>query len=56
VEQGASVVRLWVGQGNRPAQQLYERHGFHRTGLVQPVRADDPDDPRMEQEMRHTGG
>ena len=50
--QGASVVRLWVADGNGPAERLYERQGFHRTGRVQPVREEDPDDSRIEHEMR----
>jgi len=36
-EQGVPEVRLWAAEGNRHAERLYERHGFRRTGIVQPI-------------------
>ncbi len=39
---------LWVVENNDPAQKLYERHGFQRTGATQMVR---PGDDRLEYEM-----
>ncbi|MGG2464310.1 GNAT family N-acetyltransferase [Streptomyces sp. RGM 3693] len=41
-DQGFPRVELWVAQGNDPAERLYARHGFQRTGLVQPVREGEP--------------
>jgi GNAT superfamily N-acetyltransferase len=35
--QGHREVRLWVGVDNCPAERLYARHGFVRTGATQPV-------------------
>jgi GNAT superfamily N-acetyltransferase len=32
----AGTVELWVMDGNQPAEQLYTRHGFARTGAVVP--------------------
>lgn len=45
---GYEQVMLWVVEGNSPAESLYRRTGFRRTGSVQMVR---PADPRMEYEM-----
>jgi GNAT superfamily N-acetyltransferase len=39
---GYGRILLWVSDGNAPAERLYERNGFERTGRVQPVDADDP--------------
>jgi ribosomal protein S18 acetylase RimI-like enzyme len=41
-------VVLWVVEGNSPAERLYDRIGFKRTGAAQPVR---PGDDRIEYEM-----
>lgn len=49
---GYSAISLWVTVGNKPAQGLYARHGFRSTGMIQPVRPDEPD--HLEQEMLHT--
>lgn len=45
---GHRRLRLWVLDGNRPAEQLYLRNGFTRTGAVQPC---SDTDPRPENEM-----
>lgn len=45
---GFAELFLWVVENNTPAQRLYERHGFKRTGAVQMVR---PGDDRIEHEM-----
>ena len=47
--QGHRVVRLWVSADNAPAERLYARHGFVRTGACQPVTPGDP--TRREFEM-----
>jgi ribosomal protein S18 acetylase RimI-like enzyme len=49
---GYPDVRLWVTIDNGPAQRLYARHGFCRTGVIQPLRPDTPD--QLEQEMVRT--
>jgi GNAT superfamily N-acetyltransferase len=41
-EQGHREVRLWVSADNAPAEQLYARHGFVRTGACQPVTPAEP--------------
>jgi len=48
-DDGCREVRLWVSDGNVPAERLYARHGFVSTGERQPVRPDDP--TRMEHAM-----
>jgi GNAT superfamily N-acetyltransferase len=35
-EHGYDVVRLWLSEGNRPAEQLYARHGFVPANLATP--------------------
>jgi ribosomal protein S18 acetylase RimI-like enzyme len=39
---GCEPIRLWVSDGNRPAERLYERNGFERTGRRQPIDEADP--------------
>jgi GNAT superfamily N-acetyltransferase len=41
-EQGHREVRLWVSADNAPAEHLYARHGFVRTGACQPVTPAEP--------------
>lgn len=36
-------VHLWVAEGNHHAERLYARHGFQRTGTVQPIRDGEDD-------------
>jgi GNAT superfamily N-acetyltransferase len=41
-EQGHAELRLWVSADNGPAERLYARHGFVRTGASQPVTPANP--------------
>jgi len=45
---GFEELRLWVVEGNDPAERAYSRAGFARTGRAQPVREGEP---AMEFEM-----
>ena len=45
---GNNQLLLWVTETNAHAEKLYERHGFRRTGAIQPVR---PGEDRLEFEM-----
>jgi GNAT superfamily N-acetyltransferase len=40
--QGCETIVAWVSDGNEPAERVYMRHGFVRTGLSQLVDADLP--------------
>lgn len=42
---GADELELWVVVGNEPAERLYARHGFTRTGYVQPL----PQNPAVDE-------
>jgi GNAT superfamily N-acetyltransferase len=46
---GFDVIGLWISAGNDPAERLYARHGFSRTGEVQPVVPGNPE--RLELRM-----
>lgn len=50
-DRGCETIVVWVSEGNEPAERLYVRHGFVRTGRVQPVDVDHPV-RGMEFEMR----
>lgn len=51
--EGLPEVRLWVARDNRHAELLYARHGFVRTGEVQPMAPETPD--RLEFRMVRGG-
>lgn len=52
-DKGCATIVLWVSEGNEPAERLYARHGFMRSGRRQPVEDDDPG-RGMEFEMRRS--
>lgn len=37
IGEGFTIVGLWVAEGNARGEGLYARHGFARTGRVQPM-------------------
>ncbi|MDP9226544.1 MAG: GNAT family N-acetyltransferase [Actinomycetota bacterium] len=41
-DRGCETIVVWVSEGNEPAERFYVRHGFVRTGRVQPVDVDHP--------------
>jgi len=42
-EAGYSAVRLWLSADNGPAERLYARHGFRRTGERQLIETEAPE-------------
>jgi ribosomal protein S18 acetylase RimI-like enzyme len=52
--EGLTNVGLWVAQDNTPAERLYARHGFARTGRVRSMVAGVADRPEFE--MRRSVG
>jgi GNAT superfamily N-acetyltransferase len=50
-ERGCGAIVLWVSDGNVPAERLYARRGFVRTGRTQPIDEHGPS-RGMEFEMR----
>ncbi len=55
-DRGCERVLLWVSEGNAPAERLYARHAFVRTGRVQPIDRHDPGrGSEFEMERRDTG-
>jgi ribosomal protein S18 acetylase RimI-like enzyme len=47
-EQGFDHVKLWVTEGNQPAERLYARNGFVPTGEREHIRPNDPDNWEIE--------
>ena len=54
-DEGYRGVDLWVAEGNGYAERLYARHGFVRTGVVQPIRDDEPDRLEFAMALRALG-